>query len=190
MTPAEVTLAEPASPELFKRLCSGSPSPCVAKIDNLTVLAPIVGCKIDRGNWVFTDTVRYSWCTSSTCYYVGTVNVYADIYLEWREAYWVQTIDASAGPAVRGTLRWNCVDDNGSLPITSCSGGWQTRTNTVYTTGPFQRTGHNHNSDTGTFWYDFRYSWNASGYPGITWNYGTFTSFHFRCNNTSGCYFP
>jgi hypothetical protein len=38
-------------------------------------------------------------------------------------------------------------------------------------------------------WYDFRWSWLASGYGGFTWNYGPFTSFKFRCNNTSGCYF-
>ena len=36
----------------------------------------------------------------------------------------------------------------------------------------------------------FHYSWNASGYARITWNYGNFTSFHFTCNNTCGCYFP
>jgi hypothetical protein len=185
----------PATLEDFERECLSPSTACTAIVHSDQELphatSPQVGRVINAYKWEWTDTVRYAWCSTRSCHYVGTIRLGAYLDLAGIESLWYQAADAITLPAVRATLRWNCVDDNGRLPNTSCSGGWQTRTNLYPTTGIIDASDYNTHRDPGTYWYDFRYAWQAAGYPGITWNYGPFTSAHFQCTGVRGeCYFP
>jgi hypothetical protein len=187
--------ATPATPEDFERECSAPATACTAIVHAEQTVAhataPLVGHVINAYRWEWTDAVRYGWCSTRSCHYVGTLRLGAYLDLAGIESLWYQAADALTLPAVRATLRWNCVDDNGWRPNTSCSGGWQTKTNPHYTTGIFDAGDYNTHRDPGTYWYDFRYAWQAAGYPGITWNYGPLTSAHFTCAGGGvDCYFP
>jgi hypothetical protein len=184
-----------ATSEDFERECTSHATACTAIVHSdhalLHATASLVGRVVDSYQWYWTDTVRYGWCSTRSCHYVGTIYLDASLNLAHSESQWYQTADVMAPPAVKATLRWNCVYDNGRPPNTSCSGGWQTRTNPHYTTGIFTAADRNNHRDPGTYWYDFRYAWQAAGYPGITWNYGPFTSAHFKCSGGRvECYFP
>ena len=145
----------PATPEDFERECLSHSTACTAIVHSDHELphatSPQVGRVINAYRWDWTDTVRYAWCSTRGCRYVGTIRLGAYLDLAGIESLWYQTADAITLPAVRATLRWNCVDDNGWLPNTSCSGGWQTRTNPHYTTGIFDAGDYNTHRDPGTY---------------------------------------
>lgn len=97
--------------------------------DDGPVDAPIVDCVV-ADDWCY-------WGYNVT-YGIGTTIVgtwHRDITLRifGRDVNWYQTSDVTAGPAIKARHEFNCVDNNGALPNTSCTGGWQRRWNSVYT---------------------------------------------------------
>lgn len=68
------------------------------------------------------------------------------------------------------THKWNCIDDNGWLPNTSCTGGWQAHQDPYYRWGRFSSYDAVYHEDNDKYWYDFKRSWRASGWSGWVWN--------------------
>jgi hypothetical protein len=158
-------------------------------------LAAVVGTLQSNYLWTFNDSLRYYIVDSSgASHYIGTVRVTAKINLNGRQSQWTQTTQVIAGPAIKATHRWNCVDDNGSFLNSECNegtGSWPSHTDTSYRSSTFTTYRTNFHSQTETYWYDFEYYWLASGWSGIQWYSGRGTSYHFSCRNvqTNPCRF-
>jgi hypothetical protein len=114
--------------------------------------------------------------------FVGEIYATYKVTLSGRQSTWVQTSDVWDGPKVRSTHQWNCVDDNGWRPNTSCTGGWQSDQNTVYTWDKFTSQDQAPHSDDGGYWWDFKVSWRATGWSGWVWGLGKWSTHHFECS--------
>jgi hypothetical protein len=187
--PAQAQASTPTDP------CASST--CTPWVDSgVGILAPIVGQRQSAFLWNYNQVWLYGYTVNGQNVTVGQIRVTAKINLNGRQSQWTQTIGTFSGPAIYGNNEWNCVDDNGILPNTSCSGGWQSRWNNSngspnFTTSTFTSTDTNYHQDNSTYWYDFDYFWEAKGYGSLLWTTGTLTSYHFVCKNrTAPCQFP
>jgi len=145
----------------------------------------VKGRKVNDYVWAYDEVTLYQVCSSTTCENVGSVRVDARIGLNGRQSNWSQGIAPLEGPRIKGTNKWNCIDDNGNAPNTSCSGGEQARTSSTYRSGRFESTDSSIHRDDSRYWYHFDYAWKASGYPWVfTWR--DWRSFIFLCSETQG----
>jgi hypothetical protein len=145
----------------------------------LRLAGTVVGVEQSAYLWVYDATTSYYLNTKN----IGSLHVHARINLNGRQSQWTYKTYVVSGPDVKMSPQsWNCVDDNGSLPNSSCSGGWQNRTNTSYTSSTFETDDSNYHQDNSLYWYDFEYHFYARGYPYL-WNSGGFTSHHFSCHS-------
>lgn len=83
---------------------------------------------------------------------------------------------------IKATHQWDCVDDNGNLSNTSCSGGTRSRTDDTYTPLRYESNDYNYHSDDERYWYNYDYYWKARGYGDIKWKWENWRSFVFRCD--------
>jgi hypothetical protein len=137
--------------------------------------------------WTYDTSYRYYLCNSSGyCRYIGKVRVTARINLNGRQSQFTMTSERWEGPAIKPVHKWDCVDDNGGWPNSSCSGGWQSDPSSNYiTTGVFKSYNAYYHSENETYWYDFIHRWYAQGYGNIYWDPGKLTSKHFVCKSVS-----
>ena len=196
-----VALSAPApAATAGSRLCVPWTAGCRAQVVKASrgLLAPIVGQKLSATAWSYSDLYRYRVCDGSSCTpYLGSYTAWARIDLAGRQSDWRQRTTVETGPALWATHTYNCVDDNGILPNTSCTGGWRNHTcqNPIPRgdrcgTGPFTVT----LQDDATYWWDFEYyvSPNSGPYEGVIFRSPTTSSYHFECFTRSGsdCRFP
>lgn len=161
--------------------CEVDPASCtpVVTSDGIGILNVQVGRLVSDYIWAYDDTVHFKLCSQSGCIEVGSALVGARTNLNGRQSQWSQYSD-SLGPAIKATHTWDCVDDNGSLPNTSCGSG--NRTNSVYTTSRWTTSQNNYHQDNETYWYNFDYFFKLSGYT-QTWTWTDWQSYKFICKN-------
>jgi len=167
-------------------------------VERPRLLAPIVGGKLSALAWSYSELWKYKVCDGTSCTPVlGSYTAWARIDLSGRQSDWRQRTTVETGPALWATHTYNCVDDNGILPNTSCTGGWRNHTcqnaiprGSTCGTGPFTVT----LQDNATYWWDFEYyiSPNSGPYEGVIFRTPTLSSYHFECTTRSGsdCRFP
>lgn len=203
-------------PDPIYEFCKLNPNQCTAVVGDLTDplpppppapdepadLEPGLGATaeispyvvLDNWNWRYESKVFPYWaCINDTnhCRKVGEVKVWARIHLNGRQSQWKQTSTAWSGPAIKAAHAYNCVDDNGGWPNSSCSGGWRHLWNDNYQTAPWTRPNPDYiyHEDWSTYWYDFHWHWHARGWSGWTWRFpqsGNKTSAKFLCDRGWG----
>lgn len=171
---------EPLPPE-----CIIDPNSCYTQTQSsgFTIQNTPVGNKVSDYIWSYGEGVNYSVCSSTTCSHLGQVYVTARINMNGRQSKWGMSIAPMSGPyQIKGTNKWNCRDNNGSLPDTSCSGGQQARTASDFHTNAFHSSDTNYHSDDEVYWYNFSYAWKAINYPSWTFSWVNKRSWKFACN--------
>jgi hypothetical protein len=125
-------------------------------------------------NWGLSDTLHYYAYNSSTgqSVEVGSVFVRVKINLNGFKATWTQLSDMFEGPAIKAVLQYACREANGALPAGHCVGidGFNAVQDTIYRTGEWKTvadTLHGRHED--VYWWQYRWSWQAQGWPGWTW---------------------
>lgn len=142
--------------------------------------------------WAYDQTIHFNLCDSNgNCDEVGSAVVGARINMNGKQSQWSQYSDSLSGPPIKATHKWDCVDDNGSLPNSSCSGGIQTRVNDSYVFSRWTTAQNNYHSQVETYWYKFDYSFKLSGYAGVVWPWQNWRSYKFSCRDreTNPCRF-
>lgn len=140
----------------------------------LVALLERVGDVDGSYHWVYSpqNPLIYGFADSQGNFYeVGRVRVAASISLENRTSNWQQVITRSSGPAIRASHHWNCVDDNGWNPNSSCSGGWQSKHFSTYVNYSQLAQDTNHHAQNERYWYDFIYVWVPQSYPQTAWSW-------------------
>lgn len=116
-------------------------------------------------HWSEARAVAYGTSTR----HVGWVLLDASLDLANRNAGWEQAGAGAGGPPVKFGLSWNCVDDNGGLPNSSCSGGWRESVAAAHTNSHSAAAVYPLNQDE-KYWFDYYYGWNPLGYN-VWWSF-------------------
>lgn len=144
-----------------------------------------VGSSPTPWRWQYDDTEAYIAVVGSDWVQVGTYRTTQKVTLHGRQSTWRMTSDVWTGPGINMTHKWNCVDDNGRLPNTSCSGGWQSDPRGYFTSSKFSSQDQNYHQDNDDYWYNWRRSFTASGWIGWTWFTGNQSTHRFQCSGST-----
>jgi hypothetical protein len=128
-----------------------------------------------------------------SCKEVGTMKFGGVIELRGRRSYWKQWTWGLEGPPVKATHLWNCTDDNTGSPFgdTSCSDGWEERTNDEYTLSKWWRPdgGYSvYHAQDELYFYSFYYEWKADGHGNRKWRFPEKDMGHHRYSLKFECY--
>lgn len=149
----------------------------------------VVNCVVANDWCYFQYDVTYG--IGSTV--VGTWRGDITLRIDGRDVSWWQTSDVTSGPAIKARHEFNCVDDNGIWPNSSCTGGWKRKWNSTYTTAKWTWPSPDIRflEDNDTYWYDWEYEWYAAGYgTTVKWSFPRHTTSHFVCEPApTNCHF-
>ena len=154
----------------------------------------------DRFSWNYASPketwylCRYHTTDGSTdCEPIGHFKVGAHINLSGRGSGWGQWAERWDGPWHQPSNGWRCIDDNGSLPNSTCQDLTHRKADD-FVSGRYTNPGiyrdqnpppywNKHNDDE-VYWYKFHYHFDLQGYPGIEWRFpetGDLQSAKFTC---------